>query len=176
MPLKNLPYILILLLCALACKKSKDARQLEKYLSDTRWEFYYAEDAQGNDITAQVLQDSVICECFEFLKDDKDPVTFNTNITRCKKTFFDNYKGNWGVFDYKKLELRYDPESSSKWMSHALSVGNIGLESNNASSYLRQVYFNTKVNDEIMISKRYKLESTGLPSDSLMEIRYYKKI
>lgn len=168
---------MLLLLLSVACKKSKDARKLEKYLSATRWEFYYAEDAQGNDITAQVLQDSVICECFEFLENDKSAVTFNTILTNCHNTFFDTYKGNWGVFDYKKLKKKEDVEHfANEWVSHAVAVGNVGLETNNSSSYLRQIDFYTKIDDEVMISKRYKLKFSGLPSDSLMEIRYYKKI
>jgi hypothetical protein len=168
-------FLLLLLFSTSACKKSKEARQLEKYLANTQWEFYYAEDAQGNDITVNVLQDSAICECFEFYKNDKNAVTFNTHLTKCHNTFFDRYKGNWSVFDYKKLKLTYNAESSSKWMSHGVAVGNIGIETNLSQSYLRNVSFYLTIGDKVMISKRYKLEFSGLPSDSLMEIRYYKK-
>lgn len=170
--------LMLLLLLSAACKKSKDARQLEKYLSDTRWEFYYAEDAQGNDITAQVLQDSVICECFEFLEDDKDPVSMSAIITRCHNSYYTEYKGHWVVFDWKKIEKEANgTPQGSRWRSHAVAIGNVGLETHNAYwSYLRQIPFYVEIDDTIMISKHYKLESTGLPSDSLMEIRYYKKI
>jgi hypothetical protein len=169
-------FLLLLLFSTSACKKSKEARQLEKYLSETRWEFYYAEDAQGNDITAQVLQDSVICKCFEFLEDDKDPVTSNLIISKCYNTFFENYKGYWIVFDWKKLEKKSNgiPQLNN-WRSHACDVSNIGLESYSSQLYLNQIPFYLKVDDDVMISKRYKLEFSGLPSDSLMEIRYYKK-
>jgi hypothetical protein len=170
-------FIVLLLFSTVACKKSKEARQIEKYLSNSQWEFYYAEDAQGNDITDQVLADSAICLCFNFLEDDKDPVTFNTIVSKCRNMYFDNYKGYWGVLDWVKLEKKAKGVPfGSRWKSHHLAIGNLGLETKNASSYLRQIDFYTKIDDEVMISKRYKLEFSGLPSDSLMEIRYYKKI
>lgn len=75
---------------------------MEKYLNDTKWELYLVEDAQGNDITQQVLADSVICECFEFQKLNKDYKTFNAIITKCHNTYFESYKGGWGVIDWKK--------------------------------------------------------------------------
>ena len=88
----------------ISCKKSKEARDLEKEINDTRWELDYVLDANGNDITAQVLADSVICECFEFYKADKDPVTYNTYISKCHNTYFPDYKANWGVFEWVKRE------------------------------------------------------------------------
>ncbi len=174
---KHLRYnVVIFFILVLACKKSKEARQLEKYLSNSQWEFYYAEDAQGNDITEQVLADSAICLCFNFLEDDNDPVTFNTIVSKCRNTFFDSYNGYWGVFDYKDNRFGFNPAHHTRWKSHGVAVGNMGIESQNNKNYLINISFFVEINGTEMFSKRYKVESNGLTSDSLMEIRYYKKL
>ena len=87
--MKTIIYIFIITLLLFSCKKSKEARKLEKYISNTTWEFYKAEDANGNDITAQVLSDSVLCTKFTFNKFDNDPSTFDADICGCHNTYYE---------------------------------------------------------------------------------------
>jgi hypothetical protein len=182
--LKKLIHILLLIgfvtATTISCKKSKDARNLEKEINDTRWELDYVLDADGNDITAQVLADSVICECFEFYKADKDPVTYNTYISKCHGTYFPDYKGNWIVADWKKIYKNIKKQNLetatiiARWTKFTVSIGNVGLESEKGILYLKNMKFDMFENS--IIHKVLKLDNTGFPSDTILEYRYYKKI
>jgi len=176
--MKKLPLILVtLVMLFLGCKKSKDARKLERYLNDTTWEFYKAEDAAGNDITAQVLADSMICTQFTFLKTDNDAVTYNTLIKDCHNTYYLDYKGNWEVTDWKKIERENQSERESyvnSWKDFGVSIGNVGLE--NSRIYLSDIQFRISLKSNVIEQVRNKLKSNGFPSDVIQEIRYYKKI
>jgi hypothetical protein len=164
----------------ISCKKSKEARDMEKEINDTRWELDYVLDGNGNDITAQVLADAVICECFEFYKADKDPVTYNTYITKCHNTYFPDYKGNWIVFDWVKREKEkkknntQDVPTLNRWADFVFSVGNVGLETTDALLYFRSR--NLEYNEIYIVNRIYKFKSSGFESDTILEYRYYKKI
>jgi hypothetical protein len=163
----------------ISCKKSKEARDMEKEINDTRWELDYVLDANGNDITAQVLADSVICECFEFYKADKDPVTYNAYISKCHGTYFSDYKANWGVYDWKKLEKElkksnYNGTFSDRWADLAFSVGNVGLETIDALLYFRTCYL--EYNTTYLVNRIYKKAVNYTSTDTILEYRYYKKI
>jgi len=176
--MKKLPLILVtLVMLFLGCKKSKDARKLKRYLNDTTWEFYKAEDAAGNDITAQVLADSMICTQFTFLKTDSDAVTYNTLIKDCHNTYYIDYKGNWVVTDWTKIERKENIDRSSfsnSWKDFGVSIGNVGLE--NPNNYLNRIHIKLNKTQNIFEHRRYIRDSQGFDTEFIQEIRYYKKI
>lgn len=64
---------------------------------------------------------------------------------------------------------------SPKWKDVGLAIGNKGLESNVSRRYLRQISFKINKEDNTIESRIFILEFSGLPSDTLLEKRYYKK-
>jgi hypothetical protein len=161
-----------------ACNKpTREARKMTKELNDTRWEFYYAEDAYGNDITSQVISDSIICQCFELHKDDRDPSTKNGFASKCSNTYYSSYTGNWGVIDWKKLEKEYGSLSSfiNRWADLAFAIGARTNENLESLLYLKDQHFDY-MDDNILIHRIYNRDSTNWPTDELLEYRYYKKV
>ncbi len=172
-------YILIILLAATSCKKSRYARKLEKEINDTKWEFTHATDAHGNDITAQVLADSAICECFEFYGPDDDPVTKNGFVSKCHNTIYTEYTVFWLVIDWVKLERQdkrkgIDTPYTDRWADFSFAAAVTNTESRSAFFYLRDC--DLDYNTDHLVNRIYKRKQNGFTSDTILEYRYYKKI
>jgi hypothetical protein len=168
--MRNIIYIILISALLSSCKKSREARQLERCLEDTTWEFYYALDADGSDITAQVLADSLICTQFTFKKNDRDASTFNTIVEDCHNTYYVDYRGNWVIFDWDKLKR------TPKWKDIGVAIGNVGLETQSSLLYLGEISFSVDLESDLLENRIYKLKVSGLPTDTLLETRFYRKV
>jgi hypothetical protein len=176
--MKKLIYILIILLSFTACNKpSRAVRKMTKELNDTQWEFYYAEDIYGNDITDIVLADSAICQCFEFNKDDDNPSSKNGLASKCTNTYYASYIGNWGVFDWKKRKKEYGDLSSftNAWAEFGFTSGARINENLATQLYLHAFDFDYEQED-IIIHRIPFRGSNHAPTFEFVEYRYYRKV
>jgi hypothetical protein len=161
-----------------ACNKpTREACKMTKELNDTQWEFYYAEDIYGNDITDIVLADSAICQCFEFNKTNKKTQEKNGLASKCSNTYYPSYTGNWVVFDWKKEKRKGRDFSitTNAWAEFGFASGARINENLATQLYLHAFDFDYEQED-IIIHRIPFRGSNHAPTFEFLEYRYYRKV
>lgn len=94
-PTTNFILVFILVFIILSCKK-KENKTFYKSYKNTTWQLIKVIDENGNDITSDVITDSIHCKTIEFNSNKLNDDNYEAIFKDCKGCFFEQYFGLWG--------------------------------------------------------------------------------